>query len=153
MNKGLTPQEILSLIPQQKPFRFIDNIVKVDEDGIVGTYTFEKDEFFYKGHFPGNPITPGVILIESMCQVGVVAYGLYLLSLQIPQEELENWITLFTDCEAEFDGAVLPGDKVVITAKKLFFKRMKLRAKIEMRDTEGKLLASATAAGIGVKKG
>lgn len=150
--QGLTPQELLDYLPQQAPFRFVDEILEVSEDSIKGTYTFKEDEFFYAGHFPGNPVTPGVILTESMCQVGVVALGIYLLSLQKGKEELDQWVTLFTDAEVEFCASVYPKDKVIITANKLFFRRMKLRAKIEMHSPEGKLLATLTAAGQGVKK-
>lgn len=149
---GLKANEILAYLPQQVPFRFVDEILEVDEEGITGTYTFKPDEFFYAGHFPGNPITPGVILVESMCQVGVVAFGIYLLSKEVSPETLDQWLSLFTDAEVEFFSSVFPGDKVIITSKKVFFRRMKLRAKIEMHNSAGKLLATVTASGQGVKK-
>jgi 3-hydroxyacyl-[acyl-carrier-protein] dehydratase len=151
-NSKLELNNILKYLPQQIPFRFVDEILEVDEQHIVGTYTFKPDEFFYKGHFPGNPITPGVILVESMCQVGVVAFGIYLLSKEVGVETLDQWLTLFTDAEAEFFASVLPGDKVIISAEKVFFRRMKLRAKIEMHNSAGKRLATVTAAGQGVRK-
>ena len=71
----LNPEEVLELLPQQEPFRFIDEILEVDEDHIVARYRFRPDADFYRGHFPGDPITPGVILLESLAQVGVVALG------------------------------------------------------------------------------
>ena len=71
----LTPKQVLDLIPQRDPFRFIDDILELDDDHIVGTYRFRPDADFYRGHFPGNPVTPGVILIESLAQVGIVALG------------------------------------------------------------------------------
>ncbi len=148
----LKPDEILSYLPQQRPFRFVDEIVEVDDQHIVGTYTFRPDEFFYEGHFPGNPVTPGVILVEAMGQVGVVAFAIYLFSKEVGTDSLDQWITLFTDAEVEFFASVYPNDKVFITGEKIFFRRMKLRAKIEMRNPEGKLLATVTAAGQGVKK-
>lgn len=148
----LKTNEILNYLPQQAPFRFVDEILEVDDQRIVGTYTFKPDEFFYAGHFPGNPVTPGVILVESMCQVGVVAFGIYLLSKEVSSETLDQWLTLFTDAEVEFFSSVFPGDKVIITGEKIFFRRMKLRAKIEMRNSDGKLLATVTAAGQGVRK-
>ena len=75
-------KEILALVPQREPFRFIDEIISLDEEQIIGAYRFREDEFFYRGHFPGHPITPGVILIETMAQIGATAFGIYLLACQ-----------------------------------------------------------------------
>ena len=61
MGDVLSPEEVLAMVPQQEPFRFIDEIVELDDDHIVATYTFREDQDFYRGHFPGNPVTPGVI--------------------------------------------------------------------------------------------
>jgi 3-hydroxyacyl-[acyl-carrier-protein] dehydratase len=52
-------QEVLDLVPGQVPFRFIDEIISLDEEEIIGAYRFREDEFFYRGNFPGCPITPG----------------------------------------------------------------------------------------------
>ena len=78
MGEILTPAEVLTMVPQQEPFRFIDEIVELDSEHIVAQYTFPESSDFYRGHFPGNPITPGVILIETAAQAGVVAFGIYL---------------------------------------------------------------------------
>ena len=78
----ITGATLLELLPQQEPFRFIDEILEVDEEHIVARYTFRPEADFYRGHFPGNPITPGVLLIESMAQTGVVALGIYLVARQ-----------------------------------------------------------------------
>ena len=149
---GLSLNDILKYIPQQAPFRFVDEITEVDEQHIVGHYTFRHDEFFYKGHFPGQPVTPGVILTECMCQIGVVALGLYLLSLQLEPQELDQWVTFFTDAQVEFLRPVYPNEQVIVTGYKQFFRRMKLKANIEMHTPQGELIASLIAAGQGVKK-
>ena len=73
----LSGARLLELLPQQEPFRFVDEILEVDADHIVARYTFRRDADFYRGHFPGNPITPGVLLIEAMAQTGVVALGIH----------------------------------------------------------------------------
>ncbi|MEE2664712.1 MAG: hypothetical protein VX681_11400 [Myxococcota bacterium] len=78
MADPFTPDEVLARIPQQEPFRFIDGIDELDPNHIVAHYTFREAAEFYRGHFPGNPITPGVLLTEAMAQAGVVAFGLYL---------------------------------------------------------------------------
>ena len=100
----LTVEEVLEIIPQQKPFRFIDRIIEISEDGAIGEYTFREDESFYAGHFPGNPVTPGVILIETMCQTGLVALGIYLLGLKADKAEVSRMVTLFTDSDVEFSS-------------------------------------------------
>ena len=61
-------REVLALVPQQEPFRFIDEIISLNEEEIIGAYRFRADAFFYRGHFPGRPITPGVILIDTMAR-------------------------------------------------------------------------------------
>lgn len=147
----LTPAQVLDLLPQQSPFRFVDEIVDVDDQRITGRYTFRPDEWFYAGHFPGRPITPGVILLESMCQVGVVALGIYLFALEHPGDEARHWTTLFSEAETEFLRSVLPGETVTIRGDRIFWRRKKLRARIEMFAADGTLVAQTTASGVGVK--
>ncbi len=149
----LSPARILDLLPQQRPFRFVDEILEVDEQRISGRYTFRPDEFFYAGHFPGRPITPGVILLESMCQVGVVALGIYLFALDHSAEEAPAWTTLFVEAETEFMRSVLPGETVTIRGERLLWRRHKLRARIGMFGADGVLVAQTTASGVGVKHG
>ena len=149
----LSSAELLELLPQQEPFRFVDEIVEVDDDHIVAKYTFRPEAAFYRGHFPGNPITPGVLLIESMAQTGVVALGIYLVARQRGLEEVRRVLTVFTDVTAEFSGVVRPGETLTISARKVFFRRMKLRADVEMRTSDGSLVATATVAGMGIEAG
>ncbi len=149
----LTPAQVLELMPQQRPFRFVDEILDVDGQRITGRYTFREDEWFYAGHFPGRPITPGVILLESMCQVGVVAMGIYLFALERSAEEARAWTTLFVEAESEFLKSVLPGETVTIRGERIFWRRNKLRARIEMFAADGTLVAQTTASGLGVRNG
>jgi 3-hydroxyacyl-[acyl-carrier-protein] dehydratase len=142
--------EVLELLPQQEPFRFVDEILEVDADHIVSRYTFRPGADFYRGHFPGNPITPGVLLIEAMAQTGVVALGIYLVGSERGKDEVRRVLTVFTDVTAEFSGVVRPGDTVTISARKVFFRRMKLRSEVEMRAADGTLVATATVAGMGI---
>ncbi len=148
----MTKEDILALVPQQPPFRFIDEILELNEDRIVASYTFREDESFYAGHFPGNPITPGVILLETMAQTGVVAFGIYLASLQMTLAEIQQTLTVFTEAEVEFSGMVKPGDKVTIRASKVYFRRLKLKAKAEIVNQLGEVVCSGAIAGIGVKQ-
>ncbi len=150
---SLTPDEVLALLPQQRPFRFLDRLVSIDEHGAVGEYTFRHDESFYAGHFPGQPVTPGVILLETMCQTGLVALGIHLLGLELPKEEVARTVTLFTDAEVEFAAMVKPGDTVRVTAEKVFWRRRKLRSKATLTLADGTVVAGGTIAGMGVPRG
>jgi 3-hydroxyacyl-[acyl-carrier-protein] dehydratase len=150
---NLSPSEILDLLPQQRPFRFVDEILEVDDQHIVGRYTFREDEWFYAGHFPGRPITPGVILLESMCQVGVVALGIYLFALDHSVEEARQWTTLFVEAESEFMRSVLPGETVTVRGERVLWRRHKLRCAVQMFAADGTLVAQSTASGLGVRNG
>ena len=81
----------------------------------------------------------------------MVALGIYLVARAKGVEEVRRVLTVFTDVTAEFSGVVRPGDTVTISARKVFFRRMKLRAEVEMRKADGSLVASATVAGMGVE--
>ena len=151
MGEPLRGSEVLELLPQQEPFRFVDEILELDAEHIVSRYTFRPEADFYRGHFPGNPITPGVLLIEAMAQTGVVALGIYLVGSERGRDEVRRVLTVFTDVTAEFSGVVRPGDTVTISARKVFFRRMKLRAEVEMRSADGTLVATATVAGMGIE--
>jgi len=148
----LSKEEILAMVPQEPPFRFIDEIEELDADHIVASYTFSPDLDFYRGHFPGNPITPGVILIETMAQAGVVAFGIYLYALETSREEVGKLLTIFTDANVEFTGTVKPGDRVHTTGRVQFFRRRKLRAAVEMRLDDGKVVCSGQLSGLGVPR-
>lgn len=147
----LSAAELLRMVPQQEPFRFIDEIVEVDTEHIVSRYTFRTDADFYRGHFPGNPITPGVLLIEAMAQTGVVALGIYIVAAEKGLDEVGRYLTVFADVSAEFSGVVRPGERLTITGKKVYFRRMKLRSEVEMRKDDGSLVATASLGGMGVE--
>ena len=63
--------KILKLLPYTKPFLFVNELLHVDENGAKGTFTYVKELDFYKGHFKDYPITPGVMLTETMAQIGL----------------------------------------------------------------------------------
>lgn len=148
----LSPEDVLARVPQQEPFRFIETISELDADHIVASYRFPEDADFYRGHFPGNPITPGVILVETMAQAGVVALGLYLCALERSPEELEKLVTVFTDANVEFSGTVKPGERVTTVGRKTFFRRLKLRSEVEMRLDDGTVVCSGVLSGMGVPR-
>lgn len=139
---------VLASIPQVHPFRFIDEITQLSPTSIVATHRFQRDAWFYAGHFPGDPVTPGVILIEAMAQAGLVSLGLFLLSRESPTSKLR---TLFSECSVEFAAIVRPEQKVIINGERLMWRRNKLRSAVEMRFEDGRLIAHGTVAGMGME--
>lgn len=148
-------EAVLSIVPQQPPFRFIDKIIEINDNYIESQYTYKNNEWFYKGHFPGNPITPGVIQIETMAQSGVVAFGIYLAlkeSLKNPSFNPTDYLTVFVDVKAEFIKPISPGTKVTIKGNKLLWRRKKISSEVNLFLPNNALAASATLSGIGVRK-
>ena len=147
-----TPTEVLNALPHRAPFRFIDEILELDDEHIVAAHRFPADADFYRGHFPGDPITPGVLLVESMAQAGVVALGIYLVARESSLDDAKRLLSVFTDATVEFSGIVRPGDRVLIRGRKVFFRRRKLRAETEMRLEDGTLVCAGTLSGMGVAR-
>lgn len=140
-------QEIIEKLPYTKPFLFVDELLHVDENGAEGSCVFEEDVDFYKGHFKDNPVTPGVILTECCAQIGVVALGIYLLN----KEEVsmgDNVQIGLSSSEMEFLEPVFPNEKVIVTSEKIYFRFHKLKCKVKMHNTAGKLVCKGTISGM-----
>lgn len=103
--------DILAAIPHRPPFLFVDNVVSCDDSRIVTERTWRPDEEFYKGHYPSNPITPGVLLCESVFQSAAI-----LLSDKLRKDSgAEGKVPVLTRIHgAKFKRMVLPGQKVEI---------------------------------------
>lgn len=91
------------ILPHREPFLFVDRITSVSKERTVGEVTYRPDMFFFKGHFPGHPVVPGVILIETMAQCG--GAGLIL------SGQCEGGISLLVGVDnAKFRREVRPGE-------------------------------------------
>ncbi len=137
-------QNILAKLPYSKPFHFVDTLLKVNENGVEGTYTFHADLDFYKGHFRDNPITPGVILTETMAQIGVVCLGIYLLGNDFNSE---TKIAL-TATAIEYLKPVYPNEKVTVISEKVYFRFGKLKCKVRMINAAEEEVCCGTIAGM-----
>jgi 3-hydroxyacyl-[acyl-carrier-protein] dehydratase len=138
----MTKKEIIEKLPYSKPFLFVDEILSVDENRVEGTYTFDENLDFYKGHFKDNPITPGVILTETMAQIGLVCLGIYLNE----GKGIQN--IGFTSSEIEFLKPVFPNEKVTVISEKIYYRFGKLKCKIKMLNEKKEEVCSGTLAGM-----
>lgn len=100
--------KIASVLPHRFPFLLVDKIIHLDEERVTGVKNVTLNEPFFQGHFPGNPVMPGVLQIEAMAQVG----GILVLNT-VPDPE--NYWTYFLGVEGfKFRKMVLPGDTIVM---------------------------------------
>ncbi|MBO0932981.1 3-hydroxyacyl-ACP dehydratase FabZ family protein [Fibrella aquatilis] len=139
---------ILTSIPQQQPFRFVDAITYLDDTRAEGNYLLDSDAFYFKGHFPGYPVVPGVILTEIMAQIGLIPLGIYL--LQGPDSGLVplNALPVLTASAMQFYKQVTGGQRVYVTSEKILFRHGKLRCKVRMHDQHHTLLCEGELAGM-----
>jgi len=137
-------QHILDALPYTTPFLFVDTLISISEFEVTGEYTFKKDEYFYKGHFKGNPITPGVILTECMAQIGLVSLGIHLLEATT----LENMQIALSNSEIDFYKPVFPGEKVRVISEREYFRFNKLKCKVKMLNEKQEVVCKGTISGM-----
>ena len=117
-------EQIKQIIPHRDPMLMVDCIEQLDQEAgtVVGTKTFTGEEEFFKGHFPGNPVVPGVFLIEALAQTGAVAI--------LSREEYLGKTGYFASWDKiKFRRKVLPGDTLTLKVQ-----LVKIRGKIVVAD-------------------
>ena len=139
-------KDIIDLLPYSKPFLFVDTLTSINENEVVGTYTFQKDDYFYQGHFKNNPVTPGVILTECMAQIGLVCLGIYLLKDELDLNHPPQ--IAFTSSLVDFFVPVYPGETVEVVSKKQVFRFGKLKCTVQMFNERKELVCRGQLSGM-----
>ena len=101
---------IKKLLPHRPPFLMVDRVTEIGEDYVIGIKTIGVNEGFFQGHFPQEPVMPGVLTIEALAQTGAVA----ILSV----EENKGKVAYFGGInKCKFKGKVVPGDKLMLETR------------------------------------
>lgn len=119
----LTNQQIQKILPHRFPMLLIDRVTKIEENKIYGIKNVTANEPFFTGHFPENPIMPGVLITECLAQLGCV--------LLLSKEENKGKLGVFTGIDKfKFRRQVTPGDTLNLEAELIVFRHGMGRAKV-----------------------
>ena len=115
--KEMGREDIEKIIPHREPFLLIDKIIDIEPGKKVkGVKYVRQEEYYFKGHFPSNPIMPGVLIVEAVAQAGAVAL------LTLPENK--GKLVLFAGIDkARFKKIVRPGDELMIEVEMEEFRR------------------------------
>ena len=118
MKLPLYYQDIVKVLPHRYPFLLVDRITELEPGKrIVGLKNVTINEPFFQGHFPDNPIMPGVLIIEAMAQVGGVLAGFSL--PEMVEKDGEKTLFFMSMDKVKFRKPVVPGDQIVFELKPL----------------------------------
>lgn len=139
-------EKIVANLPYGDGFKFVDQLLEISENHVIGIYRFRESEYFYKHHFINRPVTPGVILQECMAQIGLACLGSYL-----TRESDHKPQFVFTEAHINFLKQVLPETTVIVTAKKEYFRFNKLKVLVQMLDENEQKIAEGSMSGMILK--
>jgi 3-hydroxymyristoyl/3-hydroxydecanoyl-(acyl carrier protein) dehydratase len=132
---SLTPDQILALIPQQRPMRFVDTLLEIDAEHILGGYTWNAEDC--RGHRADGKLVPPFKLIEMAAQIGSVAWCIWLMSQELPLAEIQQLVGFFTEIrDGKFLNPVHAGDRVLCQATfddDGYFRGNKILTRVEMQ--------------------
>lgn len=134
--KNMDIENIIKKLPYAKPFLFVDTIESITEHAVVGTFRYDESLDFYKGHLVNFPITPGVILIETMAQIGLVCLGIYLLKEQVTSETK----VMMSNASIDFLKPVFPNEKVTVYSELQYFRFRKIKCKVRMENEKAEIV-------------
>jgi 3-hydroxyacyl-[acyl-carrier-protein] dehydratase len=125
---------------------FVDELTYISENRVTGNYTFKQSDYFYRGHFKDNPITPGVILTEVMAQIGVVCLGIYLLREKF--SDLKKPQLFLTSNNIDFFLPVIPEQRVNVVSEKIYFRFNKLKCLVQLFNEKNQLVCKGVISGM-----
>jgi 3-hydroxymyristoyl/3-hydroxydecanoyl-(acyl carrier protein) dehydratase len=132
---SLTPEQILKYVPQQRPMRFVDSLLEIDEEHILGGYTWNAEDCV--GYRADGKLVPPFKLIEMAAQIGSVAWCIWLMSQELPIEEIQQLVGFFTELQrGEFLNPVHAGDRLLCQAtfdEDGYFRKKKILTRVEMQ--------------------
>jgi 3-hydroxyacyl-[acyl-carrier-protein] dehydratase len=106
-------EKIKSVLPQREPFLFVDEVIEVEEGKrVVAKKYIDPKADFFKGHFPQNPVMPGVLTIEAMAQTAIILY-----STAKPEIAKKNPEYYLSNIKATLNSPVYPGETLIIEAR------------------------------------
>jgi len=109
MAEGLNIRDIERVLPHRYPFLLVDRVDEIGDDRIVASKMVSRNEPHFEGHFPGNPVMPGVLIIEALAQAGA------LYAARLTKFDPERQVIYFMAIDkAKFRKPVLPGDHLVL---------------------------------------
>lgn len=100
-------KEIMEIIPHRYPFLLIDRVLKIEDNKITAVKNVTMNEYYFQGHFPSEPVMPGVLIIEALAQAGAIAL--------LKRDEFSGKIAYFGGInKAKFRKKVVPGDTLTL---------------------------------------
>ena len=134
--------KIVQNLPYGAGFKFVDKLLEISDDRVVGIYRFRESEPFFQHHFINNPVVPGVILTECMAQIGLACLGSYL----IKDEVIKSFA--MTENHVVFLKQVQPETTVIVSAVKKYHRFGKLKVLVQMLDENENKVAEGWMSGM-----
>lgn len=131
-------EKIIQVLPYEKPFHFVDELSFISDDIIIGHYTFTENDFFYRAHFKHISITPGVIVIEMMGQIGLVCHLIYFNKLHLNNKVFHP---ILSNVEASFLKEIKINDRLTIIAEKTYLRRGILKSNVKLLNSNNEVCA------------